>query len=114
MALEVVDTQGVVVMRPSGTFVGDAAASVSEAIDAALAPYADAPKVVLNLEHVTTLDVTGYASIVALNVRVIRIGGRLAVVNIGDHLEQLLVDGALGTVFETFPDETAAVEGLRA
>ena len=112
--IEVVEREGVMVLRPAEAFAGDGGSAIKAKLRAMLRlkRYRDAPKVVFNLSNITELDAGGVEILANTNIRVNAVGGRMAVVNVGTHVEGLLVDGNLGFVFESYRSEDAAVAGL--
>lgn len=113
MAMQIVNFNGIRVARPRGVFVGSAKASIEAQLNTLLEPISDAPKFVFNLEFIDGLDSNGVDILVAMNVRIHHIGGRMAIININKHIDALLVDGNLPSVFEWYNSEDSAVVSLQ-
>ena len=109
--IEIEERKGVMVVRPEGAFAGEVGSAIKAKLRAMLRlkRYKDAPKVVFNLQNITELGAGGIEILTNTNVRVNRVGGRMAVVNVEKHIEGLIVDGNVLSVFELYDSEDSAV-----
>jgi anti-anti-sigma factor len=71
------------------------------------------PWIVLNLRDVTFMDSSGIGVLIELHTSTKRVGGCLKLANIGKHIRDALTITKLILVFETFPDEDAAVASFQ-
>ena len=69
--------------------------------------------IVLNLKDVTSMDSGGLGELVRTLTTMQKHGGSLKVANLPKRIEDLLVMTRLVTVFDTFEDETAAVQSFK-
>jgi anti-sigma B factor antagonist len=67
-------------------------------------------KLILNLAHVEYIDGNGVGALTACYVTLRKLNGRLTLVHINDHLQQVFTLTKLSSVFETFDSESAALE----
>lgn len=109
MLAEILQREGVIIIRPTGRMIGAANVELRQQIHEELEEYFDAPKVVFNLEEVTRMDSSGLGTLVSVHVTITRKGGRTALVKAGAHIRNLLVLGRLATVFENYDSEEEAI-----
>ena len=112
MAMTIVNQNGIRVARPRGVFAGTETENIHKQLNTLFETLEDAPKFVFNLEFIDDLDADGVSILVATNVRVQSIGGRMAILNVDAHLHRLLVDGKLIYAFEWYETEALAIAGL--
>ena len=67
---------------------------------------------VLNMADVTYIDSSGLGELIAAHTTVTRVGGEMKLLNLGKRVHDLLKLTKLYTVFETFEDETSAVDSF--
>ena len=113
--LRIIQRDGIIIIRPEDIFAGInlTKEDFNELFKSELGRYVDAPKVIFNMINITELDIGGVEIITNMNILVNRLGGRIAFVNIEEHINALLIDGNLRFVFEWYDNEDAAVAGLR-
>jgi anti-sigma B factor antagonist len=70
---------------------------------------AGATKIVVNLEHVNSVDSAGLGALIEMHRRTKAKGGRLVLAHLGPKLRQALEIARLLTLFETFATEAEAV-----
>jgi anti-sigma B factor antagonist len=113
MALEIhrKEREGVTIFDMKGRItVGPEATALREAVAAAVA---DAVKqLVLNLGQVDFIDSTGLGAVVMCSTTMRKNGGAVKLLNLNRRNIELLVMTKLATVFETFNDETDAVNSF--
>ena len=68
-----------------------------------------ATKIVVNLEHVNSVDSAGIGTLIEMHRKTKAKGGRLALAHLGPKLRQALEIARLLTLFESFATETDAV-----
>jgi len=69
--------------------------------------------ILLNLAGVTHMDSSGIGELVSAYTAVGNRGGRLKLLHVPPRIREVLTITKLATVFETFDDETTAVESFR-
>ena len=68
-----------------------------------------ATKIVVNLEHVNSVDSAGIGTLIEMHRKTKAKGGRLVLAHLGPKLRQALEIARLLTLFESFATETDAV-----
>lgn len=69
----------------------------------------DVKKIVLNFKDVTKIDSTGLGELVSGFATVNKAGGDLKLLNLNDHVSEIMTITRLLTLFEVFHDEIEAV-----
>jgi anti-sigma B factor antagonist len=69
-------------------------------------------KLVVNLQHVPSIDTTGLSEILRAYTSVTKRGGALKLVKLAPHVRRVLEITRLLTILEAFDDEAAALESL--
>ena len=102
---------GVVVLQLDGQLVADEGdALLRERVTALVA--GGARMLVIDLQNVTYIDSGGVGALIAMNVHVMRHGGRLTLLRPSACATRVLQITHLATVFEIFQDEQQAVGSL--
>ena len=70
-------------------------------------------KVLLNLAGVKYMDSSGVGELIANYTTVTRDGGQLKLLNLTDRIQNLLVITKLLTVFDSYEDESSALQGFK-
>jgi len=113
MALEInrKEREGVTILDMKGRItVGPEATALREAVAAAVAD--NVRQLVLNLAQVDFIDSTGLGAVVMCSTTMRKAGGAVKLLNLNRRNIELLVMTKLATVFETFSDETDAVNSF--
>ena len=113
MALEInrKEREGVTILDMKGRItVGPEATALREAVAACVAD--GFRQLVLNLEQVDFIDSTGLGAVVMSSTTMRKAGGAVKLLNLNRRNIELLVMTKLATVFETFTDETDAVNSF--
>ena len=113
MALEIHhrEREGVTILDMKGRItVGPEAGALREAVGSAVAD--GITQLVLNLEHVDFIDSTGLGALVMCSTTMRKAGGTVKLLNLNRRNIELLVMTKLTTVFETYNDETDAVNSF--
>ena len=113
MALEIhrKEREGVTILDMKGRItVGPEAGAMREAVAMAVAD--GVRQLVLNLEHVDFIDSTGLGAVVMCSTTMRKAGGAVKLLNLNRRNIELLVMTKLATVFETYTDETDAVNSF--
>jgi anti-sigma B factor antagonist len=113
MALEInrKEREGVTILDMKGRItVGPEATALREAV--ALAVADGVRQFVLNLAQVDFIDSTGLGAVVMSSTTMRKAGGTVKLLNLNRRNIELLVMTKLTTVFETYTDETDAVNSF--
>jgi anti-sigma B factor antagonist len=105
------EREGVTILDMKGRItVGPEATALREAVAAAVAD--GIRQLVLNLALVDFIDSTGLGAVVMCSTTMRKAGGTVKLLNLNRRNIELLVMTKLATVFETFTDETDAVNSF--
>ena len=105
------EREGVTIFDMKGRItVGPEATALREAVAAAVS--GGVRQLVLNLALVDFIDSTGLGAVVMCSTTMRRTGGTVKLLNLSRRNIELLVMTKLATVFETFTDETDAVNSF--
>jgi len=105
------EREGVTIFDMKGRItVGPEATALREAVAAAVS--GGVRQLVLNLAQVDFIDSTGLGAVVMCSTTMRRTGGTVKLLNLSRRNIELLVMTKLATVFETFTDETDAVNSF--
>jgi anti-sigma B factor antagonist len=105
------EREGVTIFDMKGRItVGPEATALREAVAAAVAD--GVRQLVLNLAQVDFIDSTGLGAVVMCSTTMRKAGGSVKLLNLNRRNIELLVMTKLATVFETFTDETDAVNSF--
>lgn len=113
MALEITrkEREGVTILDMKGRItVGPEATALREAVASAVAD--SIRQLVLNLAEVDFIDSTGLGAVVMSSTTMRKAGGTVKLLNLNRRNIELLVMTKLTTVFETYTDETDAVNSF--
>ena len=113
MALEIhrKEREGVTILDLKGRItVGPEASALREAVGAAVTD--GVRQLVLNLAQVDFIDSTGLGAVVMCSTTMRKAGGAVKLLNLNRRNIELLVMTKLATVFETYTDETDAVNSF--
>ena len=105
------EREGVSILDMKGRItVGPEATALREAVASAVS--GGVRQLVLNLALVDFIDSTGLGAVVMCSTTMRRTGGTVKLLNLSRRNIELLVMTKLATVFETFTDETDAVNSF--
>lgn len=105
------EREGVTIFDMKGRItVGPEATALREAVASAVS--GGVRQLVLNLALVDFIDSTGLGAVVMCSTTMRRAGGTVKLLNLSRRNIELLVMTKLATVFETFTDETDAVNSF--
>lgn len=113
MPLEITQRKmnGIYVLALSGRLVlGQESEGLRASVDNLL--NSGATKIVINLEHVNFVDSAGLGALIEAHRKTKAKGGRMRLSNLGPKFKHALELARLLPIFETCPDEAAAVGGF--
>lgn len=104
----------VTILDIAGRIAGSDSLDLKRAIDAQIEIAAgNIAKIVLNLERVRIVDSFGLGVIVAAYTSIQRNGGRIALLNVGGNIKNLIVMAKLMTIFDRYDNEDEAVASFQ-
>ena len=101
----------VTIIEPHGKIVGPGVLVLRTAILPHIGAN-DEPRIVINFEHVHRVSSSGLGMLVQANALARRKNGRMAVIHISKHINNLLVLSRLSSLFEHFETEREAISAL--
>jgi len=101
----------VIIVEPHGNIVGPKIAELRDALSPEIKAF-DVPRILINLEYATGMSSTGLGVLIQAYNSVKRKKGRIGIIHVGKHINNLLVLSRLTSLFEHFENETEAVAAL--
>ncbi len=112
MKINVRHRDNVIILKPNGKIIGTAVSDLRKTIDEQLASVSVSPKFLIDFADVSMLDSSGLGTLMGTHVSVAHNKGRIAVINVGANIKNLIVRSRLISVFEHFDSEDEAVTSL--
>ncbi len=101
----------IIILEPAGKIIGEAIpelrAVMIRQIDAS-----ETPRILINLKRVHKMDSAGLGTFIVAYNMVRSKGGRIAIINVGKHIKNLIVQSRLINIFEHFSTEDAAIKAF--
>ena len=114
MEIDIRHKDGVVIIKPRGKLIGDAAVEFKKIIDEQIARLGDSPRLLFDFADVDMMGSSGLGALMAAHVMVQRQKGFAALINVGQNVQNLMVRSRLLDTFEHFDSEAEAIEALMA
>ena len=111
MATEIRQQDGITIVEPNGKIVGPSVSELREVILPEI-EVSDAPRILINFEHVNMIDSSGLGALMEARALASRKNGRIGVTNVGKHIRNLIVLSRVVSVFEHFDNVADGVLGL--
>ena len=111
MITKVRQQNGIAIVEPNGKIMGPAASELWDAILPQI-EASDTPRILINFENVNRVDSSGLGALMIARSAIARKKGRVGVINVSKHINNLIVLSRLASLFERFDDEAAAVSAL--
>ena len=112
MEINVRHRDDVIILKPGGKIIGAAVSDLRKTIDQQLANVSEAPKLLIDFDDVSMLDSSGLGTLMGTHISIARKGGRIAVINVGNNIKNLIVRSRLISTFEHFHSEDEAIAEL--
>ncbi|MCY3741309.1 MAG: STAS domain-containing protein [Candidatus Poribacteria bacterium] len=113
MITKIREQNGISIVEPSGKIMGPAASELWDAISPQI-KASDTPRILINFEHVNRVDSSGLGALMIARAAIARKKGRVGVINVSKHINNLIVLSRLASLFERFDSEDAAISALAA
>ena len=113
MTTKIRQQNGIAILEPNGKIIGPAASELWDVISPEIAA-SDTPRILINFENVNRVDSSGLGALMIARAAVARKKGRVAVINVSKHINNLIVLSRLASLFERYDSEAAAVSALSA
>lgn len=109
--MEIRHKEGVLILEPNGRIMGDSVVELRKLIMSQIDAY-DKPHILINFEDVHRIDSSGLGVLVEAYVAAKGKNGRIGVVHVGKHINNLIVINRLVHLFEHYDSEDEAVSAL--
>jgi len=113
MTTKIRQQNGIAILEPNGKIIGPAASELWDAISPQI-EASDTPRILINFENVNRVDSSGLGALMIARAAIARKKGRVGVINVSKHINNLIVLSRLASLFERFDSEAAAVSALSA
>ena len=111
MSTTIRQKDGIVILEPTGKIIGEAISELQEVLIEQV-DISNAPCILINLRRVHKIDSAGLGTFILVYKMVRAKGGRIAIINVGKHIKNLIVQSRLINIFEHFSTEEAAVKAF--
>lgn len=111
MSTTVRKKDGIVILEPAGKIIGEAIPELREILIRQI-DKSETPYILINLKRVHKMDSAGLGTFIVVYNMVRAKGGRIAIINVGKHIKNLIVQSRLINIFEHFNTEDAAVKAF--
>ena len=112
MAIDVIQKDGVIVLKPSGKLIGSAVTDLRRTIDNELPDGSENPRLLIDFGDVSMMDSSGLGTLMGTHVSIAKKGGRIGIINVGTNIKNLIIRSRLISTFEHFDSENEAVTAL--
>lgn len=113
MTVNIREREGVTILDIEGKIIGRDALELKKIIDDIISNKGDGePKLLLNLAEVPMMDSSGLGVIVAAYTSIQRKKGKIALLNLGKSIDNLIVMAKLITLFPRYDDEDRAIADM--
>ena len=103
----------VTIIEPHGKIVGSNVLTLRTAILPHIGANED-PRIVINFAHVYRMSSSGLGMLTQAHALAKRKNGRMAVIHVSKHINNLLILSRLSSLFEHFETEAAAISAFLA
>ncbi len=111
MSITMRQKDGIVILEPTGKIIGEAIPELREILIKQI-DKSERPYILINLKRVNKMDSAGLGTFIVVYNMVRSKGGRIAIINVGKHIKNLIVQSRLINIFEHFSTEDAAVKAF--
>ena len=103
----------IAILEPGRKIVGPAVSELRAVLQHQI-ETSEAPRILINFEHVNKIDSSGLGALVEARGLSTRKQGRIGVVHVSKHIKNLIVINRLMKLFEHYDNEAVAVSALSA
>ncbi|MDE0314625.1 MAG: STAS domain-containing protein [Candidatus Poribacteria bacterium] len=101
----------IIILEPAGKIIGEAIPELREVLITQI-DKSKRPRILINLKRVHKMDSAGLGTFIVVYNMVRAKGGRIAIINVGKHIKNLIVQSRLINIFEHFNTEDAAIKAF--
>lgn len=102
---------GILILEPTSKIIGDTIPELREILITHI-DKSETPYILINLKRVNKMDSAGLGTFVLIYKMVRAKGGRVAIINVGKHINNLIVQSRLINIFEHFSTEDSAIKAF--
>jgi anti-sigma B factor antagonist len=114
MEIDIRQENDVIILKPNGRLIGPAAVEFKKVIEEQIANAPESPRLLFDFGKVDMMGSSGLGALMAALMAVERKKGFIALINVGQNVENLMVRSRLLDTFEHFDSEAEAIEALMA
>jgi anti-sigma B factor antagonist len=111
MSTTIRQKDGITILEPTGKIMGEAIPELREILITQI-DKSETPYILINLKRVHKMDSAGLGTFILVYNMVRAKRGRIAIINVGKHIKNLIVQSRLINIFEHFRTEDAAVKAF--
>lgn len=112
MKITVCEKEEVLIFRLKGRVISPSTKKVLEIVEEVLIRHTSSPRLVFDFREVTRIDGAGLGMFMKIYAKILPCGGKIAVININEHIRNVIVKTRLIAVLKCFKSEDAAVAAL--
>lgn len=112
MKITVCEKEEVVIFRLKGRVISPSVKKVLKTVEETLARYASSPRLVFDFREVSQIDGAGLGALMKIYAEIRPYGGKIAVINMNEHIKNIIVRTRLLAVLKCFKSEDDAVSAL--
>ena len=112
MKITVCEKEEVVIFRLKGRVISPSTQKVLETVEETLTGHTSSPRLVFDFREVTRVDGAGLGMLMKIYTKILPCGGKIAVINMNDHIRNVIVKTRLIVVLKCFKSEDGAVAAL--
>ncbi len=114
MNVDIRHKEGVIILDIDGRIIGSESLALKKIIDAEIGSVEDGDaNILINMKRVRAMDSSGLGVIIAAYTAAQRRGGRVALMNVGGNINNLIVMTKLLTIFNRYDDEDEAIRSFQ-
>lgn len=112
MNITVFEKKEVVIFRLRGRVISPSIKKVLETVEETLIRHVSSPRLVFDFKEVSQIDGAGLGTLMKIYANIRPRGGKIAVINMNDHIRNIIVRTRLIAVLKCFKSEDDAVSAF--
>ena len=105
MKITVCEKEEIVIFRLKGRVISPSIKKVLETVEETLTGHASPSKLVFDFKEVTRIDGAGLGMFMTIYTEILPRGGEIAVINISEHIRNVIVKTRLITILKCFKSQ---------
>ncbi len=111
MSTTIRQKDGILILEPPGKIMGEVIPELREILIKQI-DKSERPYILINFGRVYKMDSAGLRTFILVYNMVRSKGGHIAIINVGKHIKNLIVQSRLINIFEHFSTEDAAIKAF--